>query len=260
MSKIEIKDLSYIHQTMEKEIETLKHISFSVEEKSFCSILGPSGCGKSTLLSIIAGLLPINEGNIIIHSETSASEITKVGLMPQESQLFDWYNIWDNVTIGLKICHRYNSENIKKVEELLKKYGLYEFRKMRACELSGGMQQRCSLIRTLAVDPEVLLLDEPFSALDYQTRIKVSEDIQNIIKEHGETAILVTHDIPEAISLSDRIVILSKRPAEVVDVLDLSDFKDIKPSDRRNTQAFQEIYNRIWNKISDKHEWGLNGK
>lgn len=249
MNKIEIKNLSFRYQTPEKEVEALRDISFDVEEKNFCSLVGPSGCGKSTILSAMAGLLQVQEGNIRIVPENN--KVPKVGLMPQDNQLFEWCNIWDNVTIGLKISHQYDSNHKKIVEELLEKYGLFEYKDMRPNELSGGMQQRCSLIRTLAINPDILLLDEPFSALDYQTRIEVSQDIQSIIKEQGKTAILVTHDIREAVNLSDKIVVLSKRPAQVVGEFDMKELKDIRPQERGELPQFQKIYNAIWSKMSD---------
>lgn len=207
---LKLKNVSKKYQAKNGEVEALSNISFSVNEGEFVSIIGPSGCGKSTLLSIISGLEPKTSGDIQIDGG--------LGYMLQKDSLLEWRNIYDNITFGLEIRRKKTKENEAYVIELLKKYGLYEFKDKYPNQLSGGMRQRAALIRTLAIKPKILLLDEAFSALDYQTRIMVTNDIFQILKNENITAIIVTHDISEAISMSDRIVVLTKRPATVKNI------------------------------------------
>lgn len=169
--------------------------------------------------------------------------------MPQKDHLFPWRTIWGNVTLGIEISRNKSRERFEYVSELLERYGLSEFAHKTPSQLSGGMRQRCALIRTLAVNPSILLLDEPFSALDYQTRLSVSDDINSIIRREGKTALLVTHDISESISMSDRVIVLSKRPAEVRSVLDLSELSELTPMERRNHDSFREYFNKIWREL-----------
>ena len=189
---LKLKKVSKRYQAKNGEVEALSNINFSVKEGEFVSIIGPSGCGKSTLLSIIAGLEPKTEGDIQIDGNT--------GYMLQKDSLLEWRSIYDNVLFGLEIGHKRTKENEAYVIELLKKYGLYEFKDKYPTQLSGGMRQRAALIRTLAIKPNILLLDEAFSALDYQTRIMVTNDIFQILKNENITAVIVTHDISEGIS------------------------------------------------------------
>jgi NitT/TauT family transport system ATP-binding protein len=237
------------YQTPGGEVEALRNVSFAVEEGEFCAIVGPSGCGKSTILSLLAGLLPLSEGEILIDGEPAGPCTDKIGFMPQQDQLFEWRSIWSNVTLGLTVQKKNTPERRAHVQELLRRYGLEAFGDKKPSELSGGMRQRCALIRTLAVDPQILLLDEPFSALDYQTRLSVSADILRIIRQEGKTALLVTHDISEAISLSDRVVVLSQRPAVVKAVHDLSHLHALDPMERRDTAEFHTIFNDIWKEL-----------
>ena len=176
---------------------------------------GPSGCEKSTLLNIISGLLEPTYGKVIYNDKSVENRLDKIGYMFQKDNLFEWISVWKNVTLGLKIKKKLNEENLERVEKLIKNYDLEKFKNHKPYELSGGMRQRVSLIRTLALNPEILLLDEPFSALDYQTRLWVCDDVKGIIKNECKTAIMVTHDISEAVSISDRIIMLTKRPAEI---------------------------------------------
>ena len=169
--------------------------------------------------------------------------------MPQRDQLFEWKSIWDNVTLGLAVQRERGSAAYDHVAELLARYELEGFAKKRPCQLSGGMRQRCALIRTLATDPEILLLGEPFSALDYQTRLAVSADIWRIIRQEGKTALLVTHDIAEAVSMSDRVVVLSARPAVVKTVLDMGALRGLPPLERRNTPEFHRYFDLIWKEL-----------
>ena len=227
---------------LNKETKVLSNLSFKVKEEDITAIIGPSGCGKSTILNLTANLIQPNSGLI--------TKPQNIGYMFQRDNLFEWLNILDNVLIGLKIQNKLNEENVSYAKNLLIKYGLKEFIYSHPNELSGGMRQRVALIRALVVKPAVLLLDEPFSALDSQTRIEVSYDIYKIIKELKITTILVTHDISEAISLSDNILILSNRPATLIDNISL-DFSNLMPLERRNNQLFPHYFHLIWSEIND---------
>ncbi len=246
---IEIDHVSMTYQTPEGEVEALRDVCFSVPDQSFVSIVGPSGCGKSTLLSILAGLEHPNNGEVRLDGQPIRGPTEKIGFMPQRDQLFEWRSIWRNVLLGPEVRGDNTEERRDMVRTLLSDYALYAFRDSAPSQLSGGMRQRCALIRTLALEPGVLLLDEPFSALDYQTRLAVSTDIARIIKQKGKTAILVTHDISEAISMSDRIVVLSHRPGTVRAVHDLTELQGISPMERRGTPAFQTLFNQIWEEL-----------
>ena len=220
MQKIlEVRNVGKKFQGKDGEVQAIKDVNFEVEAGEFVSIIGPSGCGKSTLLSIIAGLENKSEGEIYIENEKMADEISpKIGYMLQRDCLLEWRTVFNNAILGLEVKGKKNKENIKYVEELLKKYNLYDFKDKYPSEISGGMRQRVALIRTLAIKPKILLLDEAFSALDYQTRIMVTNDIYKILRKEKITAIIVTHDISEAISMSDRVLVLTKRPGTVKDI------------------------------------------
>ncbi|MBQ0037579.1 MAG: ABC transporter ATP-binding protein [Clostridiales bacterium] len=246
---IQLQNAALAYQSPDGEVEALRNITFRMEEGEFCSIVGPSGCGKSTLLGAIAGLEPLSGGSIIVDGEPVTAPSPKIGLMPQRDQLFQWRTIWDNVTLGLSVRHQRTPERLAHVRTLLERYGLADFAAKQPCQLSGGMRQRCALIRTLACDPRILLLDEPFSALDYQTRLSVSSDIYHIIRQEHKTALLVTHDISEAISMSDRVVVLSRRPAVVKTVLDLSPLRELDPLARRDSPLFPTYFNTIWKEL-----------
>ncbi|MCC8162930.1 MAG: ATP-binding cassette domain-containing protein [Lachnospiraceae bacterium] len=235
--------VSYSYHNLSGETPALSDITFSVKKGEFLSLVGPSGCGKSTLLSLLATLLKPESGTVTIQG--------RIGYMLQKDHLFEWRTIWKNVTLGLEIQKRMTQENLARAQQMMKDYGLWEFRDARPSELSGGMRQRAALIRTLVPDPDLLLLDEPFSALDYQTRLHVCDDVCRIIKKEGKTAILVTHDLSEAISVSDRVLILSHRPASVRRELPLS-FTDsrLTPMARRQTREFQDYFNIIWKELN----------
>ena len=243
---IDLRQVSLTYQSPDGEIEALKDITFGMEEGEFVSIVGPSGCGKSTLLALIAGLERPDGGAIFVDGEPVTAPSPKIGFMPQRDQLFEWRDIWGNVTLGLQVLRRASPEQQAHTRELLDRYGLAAFSGKRPSQLSGGMRQRCALIRTLATQPRILLLDEPFSALDYQTRLSVSADIYHIIRQEHKTALLVTHDIAEAISMSDRIVVLSHRPAVVRAVHDLGELRNMAPMERRDTPEFRKFFNLIW--------------
>ena len=219
---LEIKNVAKTYQAKNGELEAIRNVSFSVKDGEFVSIIGPSGCGKSTLLSIIAGLETRTAGEVIIDGESVNKISDKIGYMLQKDSLLEWRTIYNNVLFGLEIRKNRNEENKAYANELLKKYHLEEFKTKYPSQLSGGMRQRVALIRTLAVKPKILLLDEAFSALDYQTRLMVTKDIYKILKNEKITTIMVTHDISEAISMSDRVIVLTKRPTTVKKIYDIN--------------------------------------
>ena len=200
---LELKNINYSYHTLDGETKALSGISFALTSGEFTAVVGPSGCGKSTLLSLIAGLMKPESGEIFLNGEPLTENSSKIGYMLQHDHLFEWRTVYRNVILGLEIRGALTGESKKKAENLLEQYGLLPFARSRPSELSGGMRQRAALIRTLILEPELLLLDEPFSALDYQTRLTVSDDIGQIIRQSGKTALLVTHDLSEAVSLSD---------------------------------------------------------
>ena len=245
--KLEVKDLSYSYHSMDGETKALSNISFSVSAGEFLAVVGPSGCGKSTLLSLICGLLKASEESVLIDGKPMETGDSKIGYMLQKDHLFEWRTIFSNACLGLEIQRNLDEEGRERVRRLLETYGLEDFADARPSELSGGMRQRAALIRTLALEPDILLLDEPFSALDYQTRLAVCDDISTIIREQKKTAILVTHDLSEAVSAADRILILTKRPGRVKDTITIK-FPDNagSPLLRRNCPEFSSYFNEVW--------------
>ncbi|MEG1002647.1 ABC transporter ATP-binding protein [Clostridium sp.] len=252
MALLNINNLTMNYHSLKGETEAIKNISFSVNEKDFLSILGPSGCGKSTLLNIMSGLIPQSSGTITYNNSPIQNNLDKIGYMFQKDHLFEWTSVWNNVTLGLKIKGLLNEESINRVQSLLDNYDLSKFKDHKPSELSGGMRQRVSLIRTLALNPKVLFLDEPFSALDYQTRLNVCDEIYEIIKLEGKTAVMVTHDIGEAISTSNRVLVLSKRPAIIRNEI-LINFKtkDLTPFKKRTESEFKEYFDLLWKELDD---------
>ena len=248
---LELRNISKKYQQKNGETIALQNINLKVKEGEFVSIIGPSGCGKSTLLSIISGLEEKTEGKIFIENEEVDGISSKIGYMLQKDCLLDWRTILSNVLLGLEIKKLKTKKNIEYAVELLKKYGLYEFKDKYPSQLSGGMRQRAALIRTLSTKPKILLLDEAFSALDYQTRIKVTEDIYNILKKEKITTIMVTHDISEAISMGDRVVVLSKRPGTIKNIysIDFDDIENRTPLNCRETPKFSKYFNILWKEL-----------
>ena len=251
MNKIlELKNISKKYQSKKGEILAINNINMKVKEGEFVAIIGPSGCGKSTLLSIISGLEEKTTGEIYIEGEKIEGISSKIGYMLQKDCLLEWRTIWSNVILGLELKGKINEENKKYVENLLKKYNLYDFKDKYPSELSGGMRQRAALIRTLAVRPKILLLDEAFSALDYQTRIMVTNDIYNILRKEGITAIIVTHDISEAISMSDRVIVLTKRPGTIKDIHKIDfEMENRNPINCRENPKFSKYFNTLWKEL-----------
>lgn len=247
---IRIENISMKYHSLNGEITALKQIDFNVAKGEFISIVGPSGCGKSTLLSLVAGLYKPATGRIMIDGEPVAGTSSKVGYMLQRDYLFEWRTILENVMLGLEIQRIASGENRQYVLQLLETYGLYEFKDKYPRQLSGGMRQRAALIRTLAIRPEILLLDEALSALDYQTRLLVAEDIYQIMKQEHKTAILVTHDIAEGISMADRVVVLTKRPGTIraIHEINLSCPKRT-PICSRDAVEFKFYFNQIWKEL-----------
>ena len=247
---LEIQNISKKYQQKNGETLALKDINLKVKKGEFVSIIGPSGCGKSTLLSIISGLEDKTEGRIIVENEEINGVSAKIGYMLQKDCLLEWRTIYSNVLLGLEIKGIKNKENIQYAENLLKKYGLFDFKDKFPNQLSGGMRQRAALIRTLSVKPKILLLDEAFSALDYQTRIKVTEDIYNILKKENITTLMVTHDITEAISMGDRVVVLTKRPGTVKAIHDIKfEIENRTPLNCRETPIFSNYFNMLWKEL-----------
>lgn len=247
METLKMENVGLTYQTTEGETEALKDINLTVEDGEFVAIIGPSGCGKTTILSLIAGLLQSTSGKISIAGKAIGGKNNDVGYMLQRDQLFEWRTILANATLGLEIQKTLTPENKKYVTDMLTKYGLGEFMQSRPNELSGGMRQRAALIRTLAYRPKILLLDEPFSALDYQTRLSVCDDVHNIIKSEHKTAVLVTHDISEAISLADRVVVLTPRPGTIKNIYTTGLVGT--PLARREGLGFGKWFDKIWKDV-----------
>lgn len=245
--KLEVSGLSYSYHTMDGETQALSNISFTVNAGEFIAVVGPSGCGKSTLLSLFCGLLTPDEGSILIDGAPLLESRANIGYMLQKDHLFEWRTILSNASLGLEIQHKLDDEHRLKLKDLMKSYGLESFENSRPSELSGGMRQRAALIRTLALEPDILLLDEPFSALDYQTRLSVCDDISSIIRSRNKTAVLITHDLSEAVSVADRVIILSRRPGRIKNILS-TPFSPpaLRPLERRNAPEFSGYFNKVW--------------
>ena len=243
---VKVVNLTKDFYTKEGEMQVLSNISFTLFQGEILSLLGPSGSGKSTILNILTKLLEPTSGSVTINGT--------VGYMFQKDHLLEWRSIMDNITLGLEIMHKKNDKkSMERIERLLKTYGLWDFRNMYPKELSGGMRQRVALIRTLSVDPDILLLDEPFSALDYQTRLMVNDDVYKIIKNENESVILVTHDISEAIAMGDKVAVLSKRPSTIKNEykIDLSMEEEKTPFKCRKVPKFQTYFDLLWKELDN---------
>lgn len=239
---VSLDDVSLRYHSVSGETLAVSHLNLSVDSGEFICIVGPSGCGKSSILSMLAGLIAPSEGSVHVEGE--------IGYMLQKDHLLEWRTIRSNALLGLEIRNKLTPENTAYVDALLEQYGLGEFKEHYPYQLSGGMRQRVALIRTLAVRPDILLLDEPFSALDYQTRLSVSDEIGSIIRQEGKTAILVSHDISEAISLSDRVVVLSARPAKLKKIYPIHlSLEEYSPMKAREAPEFREYFNAIWKEL-----------
>ena len=243
---LEVRDVSLSYHTPSGETAALSHISFDLMPGEFLAVVGPSGCGKSTLLNVICGLLAPEQGSVLMNGTSVSRGDPRMGYMLQKDHLLEWRTIYKNVLLGLEVRRELTPEKLSYIEKMLHTYGLDKFRSARPSQLSGGMRQRAALIRTLALKPELLLLDEPFSALDYQTRLNVSDD-----KKKNSPAILVTHDISEAISMADRVIILTKRPASVAKIVSIHlDIENRTPLSSRNAPDFKSYFNLIWKELN----------
>lgn len=247
-----INHLSYSYYNLSQETKMLQDVNFQVREGEFLAIVGPSGCGKSTLLSLIAGLISPSTGTIEINGKEAKDAGINIGYMLQKDHLLDWRTTLKNLPIGLEIQHKLSEASYVMINEMLETYSLITFKDAKSTELSGGMRQRAALIRTLLLEPDILLLDEPFSALDYQTKLEVSDDIYNIIKREKKTAILITHDISEAISMADRVIVLTCRPATVKTQVDIHFTLEQERSlfRARSAPEFKEYFNLIWKELN----------
>lgn len=245
---LQVKNIQIIYQTPKSETLAVQDVSFGVKKGEFVSIVGPSGCGKSTLLSAIAGLNSYQKGEILLEGKDIKCGLSKIGYMLQKDNLLPWRTIEKNTFLALEVNKTLTDQNKQYALSLLEKYGLGQFKDAYPANLSGGMRQRVALIRTLAAKPDLLLLDEAFSALDYQTRVKVSCDVHSILKKENKTMVMVTHDIPEAVAMSDKIIILSARPSKVKKVIPLN-FKTDDPVLRRSEGVFQDYFNMVWREL-----------
>lgn len=244
---LSIENVKKVYKTNDGEITAIDNISFDVEEGEIIGIVGMSGCGKSTLLNMISGLDKVTNGKIVFDRKDP-----KISYMLQSDALLPWRTVLDNATLGLELMHSKTEDAVDRVKAMLYEYGLEEFLDKYPSNLSGGMRQRVALIRSLAINPDILLLDEPFSALDYYTRLTISEDVHNMIKAVGITTIIITHDIQEALSLADRVIVLSSRPSVVKSIYDL-DFKNEESiMKKRSLPEFNNLYERIWRDLDVK--------
>lgn len=251
LDMLTLEGISKNYQDLNGETLAISDFSYTFKKGTFTSIVGPSGCGKSTLLSIISGLEKESSGKIFIDNSIPQSSNLNIGYMLQKDYLLGWRTIYQNILLGLEIRKMISKNSLEYVNELLHKYGLYEFKDKYPSQLSGGMRQRVALIRTLTIRPDILLLDEAFSALDYQTRLTVSDDVYKIIKSENITTIMVTHDIPESISMSDNVIVLSNRPSTIKSVQQIEfDILDRTPLNCRDHPNFSKYFDVIWKELN----------
>lgn len=251
MARVELRNVSLNYHTLAGEIKALAEVDLNIEDQEFVAIVGQSGCGKSTLLSLISGLLKPTQGAVLIDGEEVQGPSKRVGYMLQNDYLFEWRTILDNALLGLEIRRERTPEAVEEVKAMLKTYGLGGFEHHYPSQLSGGMRQRVALIRTLATRPDVLLLDEPFSALDYQNRLSVGEEVVKILRERKKTVIMVTHDIPEAVSMANRVVVMTPRPGRIRSIhrIRLCD-EGLTPLQTREQPQFREYFTAIWKELN----------
>ena len=245
---MQLNNVGLIYQSKSGETEAVKDFNLKVKDGEFVAIVGPSGCGKTTMLSIMSGILPVTSGEVLLEGKNLKDSKKYIGYMFQRDELFEWRTVWQNIMLGLEIKKQVSEKQKNYAHSLIEKYGLKDFVNKKPKELSGGMRQRVALIRTLVLEPQILLLDEPFSALDFQTRLSVCDDVASIIKNEHKTAILVTHDISEAISMANRVVVLTKRPATVKTEFNI-DLGDVTPLQKRENPKFSNLFNLIWKEL-----------
>ncbi|WP_077625010.1 ABC transporter ATP-binding protein [Sediminibacillus massiliensis] len=260
MTFLTLNQISHQYFNKDSYAKVLENVTMSVKEGSFISLLGPSGCGKTTLLSIISGLINPTRGEVTLLGQPVMDSNSAIGYMLQQDYLFPWKIILDNVLTGPKIQHKDNPEIKEKAIEFLQDIGLSQVIHSYPDSLSGGMRQRAALIRTLLTDPKLLLLDEPFSALDFQTKLKLENLVSKLLKEYHKTSILVTHDIGEAIAMSDRIFLMKANPGEIAEVFEVPiEIRDLPPFEARKHMKYQLLFDRIWeelNKLEKKPDVG----
>jgi NitT/TauT family transport system ATP-binding protein len=250
MSFLNVQDISHTYFTKTSATTALSNISLQVEEGEFVSFLGPSGCGKSTLLSIISSLLKPTQGTVLLEGKPVSTSNSRIGYMLQQDYLFPWKTIEENILLGLKLSKKLNEKSKANTIHLLDQIGLKGVEKQLPKQLSGGMRQRAALVRTLATEPKLLMLDEPFSSLDYQTKLKLEDLVFQTLKRFGKTAILVTHDIGEAIAMSDRVYLFSPRPGRIHQVFHIpEELRKLSPFKVRNHGAYTSIFQTIWKEL-----------
>lgn len=252
---IELRQVSKNYITRQGETEALKDISFHVPKGSFISLIGPSGCGKTTVLSMIAGLFQPSSGEMTLFGDKINGNSSRIGYMLQQDYLLSWRTIFENVTLGLELRQMKNNQTMSYSRYLLNEMGLTHVMDRYPHHLSGGMRQRVALVRTLATNPDILLLDEPFSALDYQTKLKLEDLVAKTLKKHDKTAVLVTHDISEAIAMSDQVIVLGKNPGRIKKVIDIPDsIRNKIPFEARDNDDFGPLFQEIWKEFENDDE------
>ncbi|MRG85220.1 ABC transporter ATP-binding protein [Salinibacillus xinjiangensis] len=250
MAFLTVKDISHLYFTEKNYTKALEEISLDVEKGSFVSLIGPSGCGKTTLLSIIAGLIQPTQGEVLLEEEAISKQNSSIGYMLQQDYLFPWKNIIENVLIGPHIQKNLTKEITEQAERLLEEIGIGNTKESYPNQLSGGMRQRVALARTLITDPKLLLLDEPFSALDYQTKLKLENLVMEILKKYDMTSVLVTHDIGEAIAMSERIVLLQSNPGRIAKIFNVpKEIIKLSPFDARQEPSYSEFFQTVWKEL-----------
>lgn len=255
---VELKDLDHLYLTDREAILALKGINLAVNAGEFISLVGPSGCGKTTLLSLIAGLLSPSRGQVLLHGKPIMGPTPEIGYMLQQDYLFPWRTILGNTQLGLELTGRLNERSTLMVMELLEGMGLGNTANQYPHQLSGGMRQRVALVRTLATDPDLLLLDEPFSALDYQTKLQLEDLVVDTLRQRGKTGILVTHDLSEAIAVSDRVIVLAAKPGRMKSTYDIPEnIRKLQPFYAREEEGFNELFQEIWRDLETSEERGV---
>lgn len=251
MARVELRNVGLNYHTEAGEVAALQDVDLTVQDQEFVAIVGQSGCGKSTLLSLVSGLLTPSRGEVTIDGNPVQGTSKRVGYMLQQDYLFEWRTILDNALLGLEIRKERTPEAVDEVREMLKTYGLGGFEHYYPSQLSGGMRQRVALIRTLATKPDVLLLDEPFSALDYQNRLSVGEEVVRILRERKKTVLMVTHDIPEAVSMANRVVVMTPRPGTIRSIHSIKMCDEgLSPLQTREVPEFREYFGAIWKELN----------
>lgn len=247
---VELRDVDLVYVTRREAVLALERMNLTVAPGEFISLVGPSGCGKTTLLSLIAGLIPPSNGEVLVHGRPVGGPSPEVGYMLQQDYLFPWRTILDNALLGLELTSRLSNESTDFVLELLDGMGLADTAKLHPNQLSGGMRQRVALVRTLATNPDLLLLDEPFSALDYQTKLQLEDLVVDTLKQRKKTGVLVTHDLSEAIAVSDRVIVLAAKPGRIKGVFKIPDnIARTQPFFARKEVGFNELFHEIWKEL-----------